>query len=288
MNLDYLKTYKEVIVIGHKNPDPDTIISSYILSKVLKYLGINAYYAILEGEKLNESKDIILDVMDFDPLIIKLDDLNNHYYFLVDHNDPVQSIMNKDLIVGVIDHHPNSNNYDKAYFTKYCSTTLAIYDLFKNIYPFSEKDKFALFMGLVDDSSFGRNSRYTEIDKKLVLEMGYNLNFDFYLKKYFKTTDLSNLIEAFNTSGFKDYNFEDIKFCSTYIKALDTNKMEEYSSFIKNNKNNILGMWIDFNKSKTYTFLKYDELYLEKKYDYIAARSTTVLNDTLKYLKETL
>jgi inorganic pyrophosphatase/exopolyphosphatase len=284
MNLDYLKKYSKIMVIGHKTPDTDTAISSCILCNILNYFGIKANYAVLDGEKLNQScQKMVNDVISFKPLILKDKDIAKYHYFLVDHNDPLQSIKDKTLIVGVIDHHPNSWSYKKAIFTKYCSTTLAIYDLFKDIYPFSDEEKQAIYMGLVDDSSFGRNSRYKDIDRDLVSKMGLNPDVSIYFDKYFIPTNNNNI--AFENNGHKSYDFNGIKFDSTYIERLDTNGLNDYKEFISKHNHNFLGLWIDYKDLKTYTFLKYKNKFIEKNYDYVAARSTTVLNDMLEYIR---
>lgn len=286
MNVDYLKKYPSIIVIGHKNPDTDTIISSYVLANIFKSNGIDAHYGILENEYPNKGcMKIINDVMNYQPVIIKYKDINKYHYFLVDHNDPLQSINDPQLVVGCIDHHLDSGKISKTHFTKYCSTTLAIYDLFKNNYHFNKDEKYALYMGLVDDSSFGLNSRYKDIDKNLVKEMGYDDHVNKYFKKYFIPTNLQDKLKAFASNGRKEYEFGYIKFISTYIEALDNNCQSDYQLFIKNNKNNYLGMWLDYHNLKTYTYLKYNDIYIEKCYNYIAARSTTVLNDTLEILR---
>ena len=42
----------------------------------------------------------------------------------------------------------------------------------------------------------------------------------------------------------------------------------------------------NYENEKTYAYFKYDGEFIEYKYDFIASRATTILNDVIKYLKE--
>ena len=45
--------------------------------------------------------------------------------------------------------------------------------------------------------------------------------FDGMLEKYFIATDMSDKLKAYNEKGFKAYDFNGIKFVSTYLKLLN-------------------------------------------------------------------
>ena len=96
---------------------------------------------------------------------------------------------------------------------------------------------------------------------------------------------MSDKLKAYNENGFKAYDFNGIKFVSTYLKLLNLDYLEDYRKFIYESTENILGLYIDMKNLKTYTFLRYNEHYLERIYDFIATRSTVVLNNTLAYLR---
>ena len=183
MNTEYLKQYNKVLVIGHLTPDTDTITSSYILSKIFKSFGINSDYAVLETEKINsKTAKQLNEVMTYSPFILKESEIKNYHYFLVDHNDVSQSVKDASLVVGCIDHHPDSKQIPNAIIKDFCSTTLLIYDLFKDIYNFTDEDKKVIYMGALDDSACGFSPRYNYKAKKQILELG----FDNYLKDKFE------------------------------------------------------------------------------------------------------
>ena len=103
--------------------------------------------------------------------IIKEKDIPKYKYFLVDHNDSKQSVNNKNLIIGGIDHHPDSNNLNNIILGKYASTCLQIYDIFKNKYSFNKEEKNLIYYATMRDSYFGKSIRYQEKDKKLKFKM---------------------------------------------------------------------------------------------------------------------
>lgn len=289
MDLEYLKNYPKVLVIGHLTPDTDTITSSYMLSKIFKSFGINSDYAVLETEKLNaKTQKQVNEVMTYSPFILKESDIKNYHYFLVDHNDVSQSVKDASLVVGVIDHHPNSNQIPNAIIKEYCSTTLLIYDLFKEQYNFTNEDKKVIYMGALDDSACGYSPRYNEKAKKQVKELG----FDNYLKDkfedYFIPTDLSDLDLAFNKARLKIYSFDDgISFKSTGIEAFDDNHKEEYKNFIKNQKENFLGLWLNYKTQTSTLYLKYNNHFYKKDFDRIISRGSEAIDLILNFIRST-
>lgn len=289
MDLEYLKNYPKVLVIGHLTPDTDTITSSYMLSKIFKSFGINSDYAVLETEKLNaKTQKQVNEVMTYSPFILKESDIKNYHYFLVDHNDVSQSVKDASLVVGVIDHHPNSNQIPNAIIKEYCSTTLLIYDLFKEQYNFTNEDKKVIYMGALDDSACGYSPRYNEKAKKQVKELG----FDNYLKDkfedYFIPTDLSDLDLAFKKARLKIYSFDDgISFKSTGIEAFDDNHKEEYKNFIKNQKENFLGLWLNYKTQTSTLYLKYNNHFYKKDFNRIISRGSEAIDLILNFIRST-
>lgn len=47
---------------------------------------------------------------------------------------------------------------------------------------------------------------------------------------------------------------------------------------------NYLGIWIDYTKNKTYVIFNYQNKIKKWKYDFVASRATTILNEVLSYL----
>lgn len=288
MNLEELKKFEPIYIIGHKNPDIDTIVSSKLLADIFNENKIESYYAILEKDyniDLYNTK-MINDCMKFNPIIIKEKEINNYNYFLVDHNNPIQSVDNNCNIIGCIDHHYNSGKINNIILTDYCATALFIYNLFKNQYKFTTKQKHQIYMAFLNDSTFGKSSRYKQKDEDLVRELNFNFNYQELFKKYFVPTNLDNGIKRVFLNGYKKYNFDGVQFESSYIEAFDTKQINEYIDLIKEYSGNFLGSWIDYSKDETFTYFKYQNNVIKYYYPFIASRATTVMNDVLKYIEQ--
>ncbi len=95
----------KTIIIGHINPDLDSIVSSVVLSEFLNKTTKEKYEAKSAG-KLNKETNFILNYFKCKkPQIIK--DLKNKTIFLVDHGEYEQSAPGASdaKIMGVLDHH---------------------------------------------------------------------------------------------------------------------------------------------------------------------------------------
>ena len=108
MNFDLFKEYEPLYIIGHKNPDVDSVVSTTILYNIFKSKGIECFPCFLESYEVDEyNLSMIGDCMTMNMKIINNDD--NYHYVLVDHNDPTQSVGFGKKIVWGIDHHKSSN-----------------------------------------------------------------------------------------------------------------------------------------------------------------------------------
>ena len=283
--IEKLKNQKMIYVIGHSNIDIDSAVSSKIFSEILNKFGIRATYAVLE-EKYNfdtYNQKMVDACMNFSPTIVKKDEIKEHIFFLVDHNDYLQSVGPEAKILGCIDHHPNSNRISSAIISDTCATALFIFKEFKKYYNFSDEQKFQIYMAFLNDSTFGKSSRYKESDEIIAKELGFKYDYNEMFRKYFIPTNLEQRIEDVLNNGLKSYKFGNIYFESGYVESFDTNRLKEYEEAIKK-RENYLGIWIDYTNSKTYVIFNYIHKIKKWKYDFIASRATTILNDVLSYI----
>lgn len=283
--IDSLKNKGKIYVIGHSNIDIDSAVSSKILSEILNKFGIDSAYAILEKNyKFDEYNQKMVDAcMNFNPVVIKNEETNQYTFFLVDHNDYLQSVGPNAKIVGCIDHHPNSNKVNNAIITDTCATALYIFKEFQDKYHFSSRQKFQIYMAFLNDSTFGKSSRYKASDEVIAKELGFKYDYNEMFKKYFVPTNLEQEIEKVLNNGLKSYKFGNTYFESGYVESFDIRKLKEYETAIKKRKN-YLGIWIDYTKNKTYVIFNYQNKIKKWKYDFVASRATTILNEVLSYL----
>ena len=280
--LNIIKKYNEIYIIGHKNPDADSIFSSIILENILKYFNINAKAIILEDFIYSENDiDIMNEYLVNKPTIINKKLLKDKNIILVDHNDPIQSTLDTSYnIIGSIDHYMESN---LVYTLSgiYTSTALYIYDLFKDIYNFNEYEKNLIALATMTDSEYLTTTRFTDNDKKLYDSLDIKLNVENIRNKYFKTTNF-NIEPLINIkNNHKVYNIENININRTMIKAYekDNKYIDDYLNTIKELDNKWFIIWNEYDTKKTYIYYNNK---LIKTYDYIITSSVLILKELIK------
>ena len=281
-----LKQFEPIYVIGHSNIDIDSGISSKIMADILNDNGVRAFYAVLEDKYDFDAynKNMIDDCCDFKPVVVSRDDIKNHNWLLVDHNDRLQSVGMDANVIFAIDHHPNAGNVKEVEITDACCTALHLFDKYKEYYEFSDEQKFQIYMAFLNDSTFGRASRYKSSDEIIASELGFNYDYTELFKKYFVPTDISNGVESKLYNGHKKYQFDDVYFESGYIEQFGIDGLDDYINII-NSMDAFLGVWVDYENSNTYAYFKYDGKLKVYYYDFVASRATTILNDVIEYLR---
>lgn len=270
---------KEVFVLGHKNPDADSIISSYILSRILKGLGANAHFAVL-SEQYDYCKSDIKLINDFikeKPVVV--DDVENKLFVLVDHNNLDE--LNCDNVIGAIDHHIMTGEVYDTLEIEYASTCLLIYDLFKDMYEFDDNEKELIGLSVLADTDYLCSSRFTDEDKKLFLELNFKLDVSELQRKYFLVNDMSLSIEDNLMMNYKEYTKDIGKVRRSliygYTKEYEEN-FNRYVEYLENIKDTWLLIWCDFGSKNTYVWFMGET--------YELGYLVTSTNLVFKYLEE--
>lgn len=281
-DLEYLKSLDSIYIIGHNNIDVDSYFSSYILSKILISLGVNAHFAIIDNYIYSlDDKDLIEDYLKEKPIILNKNEIKDKNFILVDHNDTLQSINNNANIICAIDHHIDSKKVKKCYSVEYASTLLYIYKIFKQIYKFNDYEKNLIALSVMADSEYLTSTRFKEKDKLLFDELNTNLDSGEIRKKYFKTTDFTLDIDHNIMANYKVYNIENYNVHRIILKAYekDKNNLDLFLSKIKHNRGNWILIWNEYDTNKT---LIYYKTKLVKEYDYILTSSVIIIKDLIK------
>lgn len=285
LDIDKLAKYKEVYVIGHTNPDADSIFSSYILSKILKQKGINAKFSVLKDyySYSYEDEKVIKTFLKEDPVILDNTITKSLNFILVDHNDPEQSIK-KGNVLFAIDHHLDSKKISKCYTEEYTSTLLYIYDLFRKEYEFSEYEKKLIAISVLCDSEYLASSRFGIRDKKLYDELNQNINVEEFRNEFFKVTDLNKKIEDIFTHNYKKYNINEKVINRVNVKAYKESRvyLYRYVEYIKQLSGFWLLIWCEYDTNKSYIVVNNDGKITKKEVSYIATSSVLVIKDLIK------
>lgn len=253
--------YNCVYIVGHQNPDADSLFSSYILSNILKAMNINSKTAILKEKSQYSRSDVLLikNFLPIEPILLDEKELTiDDKFILVDHN--TLAPLKKAQVIGAIDHHILTNEIYDTLEIEYASTGLLIYDLFKDTYQFNEQEKLLIALTCLADTEYLKSSRYKEEDRLLYEALKVNIDLKEYQQKYFTINDFSLSIEDNIKSNYKEYNIENhlIKRYLIYsFKQEHDLYFDEYLNYIKRRDDETdLLLWCDFETNKTYYYFK--------------------------------
>lgn len=126
---------EKVLVLGHKNPDTDSICSSIVMEKLAKHFGLDAE-AVRLGNVSKES-EYVLNYLGIEAQreISSVED--GQKIILVDHNEAAQSVENREKaeVLAVVDHHRISDFQTVTplyYIAKpYGCTSTVLFEMFK-------------------------------------------------------------------------------------------------------------------------------------------------------------
>lgn len=273
------------VILGHENPDVDSIVSGYLLEKLMQQKGYDILF-IIPDKKIDETSVKIcqeygLHVCNYQK---NLGDFLDCKFILVDHHK------RKDVknVVAVVDHHPTMEKINVPYYqNEKKSSTSCLICQGENESYFSKTDiKLALLAAFVDTASF-HSTKTCEKDVVWAREMceKYSLDYEKLYQAGLCLTDVSDLKKAcFN--GLKKYEIGSYKIASSYVQVLHfedldlkMEKMLDYlrEYFVENGLDVYLFLVHDMTIFKTTVYdLRENELKIEK-YEEYAARGETIL-----------
>ena len=250
------------------------MFSSLLLTHALKGMGINAVFAVRDEDFVDS--EMIRDHLMEDYEVVK--DYANKKFLLVDHN--LLTGIPKENVIGSIDHHRISGEVDDLIEMEYASCGLLIYDLFKDMYSFSEDDKRMIALTVLSDTDFLTSSRFGEEDQKLYQELHVDLDPNQYKKKYLKTTVFNLNVNDTFFQDYKEYDYDTLKIKRSTIKSYTKDREKYYDQYVQEmSKHSInLLIWCDYEELATY--ICYNGISL--KFPYFTTSTTLVLD----YLKK--
>lgn len=282
----------DIIILGHINPDVDSIISGYLLEKILLKKGIKAKF-VIPDKKLDKDTILICTKYGLDPnIFMKEINLNNKYlnYILVDHNK-------RDLkgnILAIIDHHPNNDTVEvKDYYNENVVSTA--YFLARNNEELLDNYdiKLAILASFIDTVSFNSNKGTIE-DKKWIKDkcVQYGFNYTEFEQEGLRLTEITDVKEN-SLNGLKKYDFNGIKVESSYIQIEEINNHKDYIDEIINYLNkyiviNNLDYFVfivhNMNKLKSMYYLISKDNIEIRYFDNYVARGNTIIPEVEKRL----
>ena len=203
-----------MIILGHENPDVDSIISAIILNKILTKKGYSSEF-IIPDKEINKDTLEILNNYNIDPTIYMKRIPNNKKIILVDHNE--RNVNGK--IICIIDHHKTQKEYNmKHYYNTNVSSTACF--IAKQTEELLDKNdlELAVLATMIDTVSFhSTKGRKEDLEWCKYICDKYNLNYDKLYNQGLYLTNMDNIDEA-ALNGLKKYNINNQKLESSYIQ----------------------------------------------------------------------
>ena len=278
------------IILGHQNPDVDSILSGILLERIFtRNIKSDSFKFIIPDDTIDELtikiiSNLGIDINDYkDKTVNETDQI-----ILVDHYEETRY---SNRICAIYDHHPitsnfNYNNVHSYHLTKSCSTTTIIYNMFNE---YITKDEFILVLvgALVDTVSFNSDkTNYEEVEllKKKCQEYGYDINN--YLEIGLCLNNLDDLNKIY-LNGLKKHVLQNKRVESSYVQIKDVDKNKDKIETILsmltnylNQKNLDIFVFIvhDMNNFKSFAYKMTKDGITIDKYDSYTSRSSIIAN----------
>ena len=285
---DFMSKY---IILGHENPDNDSIVSGYLLEKIMNQLGYDVEFII--PDEISEENIMLAAYLGIDPTKYQkpLPENPNNKYILVDHHE--RNVPGE--IVAIIDHHPTEKEITCKHYQneRACSTSCIIARNATRRLSLNDI-KAACFSAMVDTAAFHSN-KTTVSDYNWVRYMcsKFNFNYNEMLTMSMCPTDISDLNKA-SLNGLKKHNIENHNVASSFLHLQnpqenidEINQMINYlKKYIKEEGYDLFAFIVhDITNFKS-TLYKIRETETEiVNYDEYTSRGTRIIPDLTEELK---
>jgi len=223
-----------LIIIGHKNPDTDAIVSALVYASLKNKLGEPAQAK--RAGVLNKETRFVLSFFNQEPPEL-IEDIAHKRVILVDHGDSSQAVdgIEEAEIVEVIDHHYIGDiRTEKPIYYRaepLGSTGTILFKIFqeKGIEP-TKQEAGLLLSAIISDTLLFRSPTTTKQDKeiaeKLCLIAGIDMG-DLADKMFDAKSNISGIsIEEIVGGDGKEFQFDGIKFGISVFETARPEKIE--------------------------------------------------------------
>ena len=179
---------KEILILGHKNPDTDSICSAMVKERLNKKNGHDNSKAVRLG-KINKETQYVLDYLKVEApeLIEKVEE--GQKVIMVDHNEFNQSVegIEKAKIIGVVDHHriAHFETSEPLYYTARpygCTCTILYKDFVEKELEISKEEAILMASAIISDTLLLKSPTTTKHDVKALEKLEEIVGID--LKAY--------------------------------------------------------------------------------------------------------
>ena len=273
-----------MIILGHEKPDVDSVISGYLLEKLLKNRGYDVEFIIPDKYVDSETNGICMKYGLNPSKFIKDLPKEKSEYILVDHSDRE---VNGEIVL-VLDHHPKvrGKEIEHYYNEEISSTSLLITK--GNEKEFSTNDLRLSFLAAYVDTASFHSTKGRKEDEEYIKKICIDKDID-YEELYKEGLCLTEVQDIPSTSlnGLKKYNFDNIIFESSYVQLegtiVDKHTISEIINYLKNYYINISNVDYfvfiahDMTKFKTDAYVISKDNVRVINYDQYTSRGETII-----------
>lgn len=178
MELQEVLFGKKITILGHDNIDVDSVLSALLTSKLLRFLGVENEFLILDEVKEDDTYNILKELFGIDLKVYqRADESEDRNLLLLDHYETAH----KGKVLACIDHHPTSKTreYGFMYVRNSCATAYLVYELMKMAnYTLLNRDiKMVVAAMLIDTVSF-RSTKTLEEEVIVAIELAKRYKID--------------------------------------------------------------------------------------------------------------
>lgn len=280
------------IILGHENPDNDSIVSGYILEKIMKQRGYNVEF-IIPDEVISDENIMLAAYVGIDPTSFQkqLPEDSSIKYILVDHHE--RNVPGE--IVAIIDHHPTDKDINTKYYQneRACSTSCIIGKAFTR-YLSLDDIKAVCLSAMVDTAAFHSN-KTTVSDYLWIKSMcsKFNFNYEEMLTTSMCPTNITNLQSA-ALNGLKKHNIHNHKIASSFLHLPSPSENKEeikemisyLQEYIEEEQYDIFAFIVhDITNFKSTLYKIKKDSIETKEYDEYTSRGTRIIPELTEELK---
>jgi len=222
-------------VVGHQNPDTDSICAAITYANLQQELGEDVR-AIRVG-KINAETEFVLDYFDVETPQLVEEVTADDEVTLVDHNEKSQAISGIEdaEIVGIIDHHRigDIETGNPIYFRNEavgCTSTIITKLYQENNVEINDQMAGLLLSAILSDTVIFRSPTSTEVDQELATMLADQLDLDLkdYGVKMFKAGSVVNKLapKELITNDYKEYEFAGDTIGVGQIEVMDASQVD--------------------------------------------------------------
>lgn len=282
---------KKYIILGHENPDVDSIISGLLLERLLNRMQINATF-IIPDRNIDEEQLQICKKYGVDPMIFQrpLKDSASNNYLLVDHHQRKL----KGEIVGIIDHHPTLEDIEVSYYqNELASSTTCLLCQGREQYFTKDELALAIMAAFVDTAAF-HSTKARLSDLTWTKEVADSRQIDltpFYQEGLCLTPTDSISYAALH--GLKTYMFQNLSFASSYVQLQNVASQQKFlddaisylHEYMIEEQLNLFAFVVhDMEKFHTYLYKLFPDTIERKEYSKYTSRGSTIIPEIEKDL----